>query len=456
MKGTDDNARVTTAPAADSDLRGVSRNLRVRWLYPEPGGISGALVERLLLGRADDCQVILKGTEASRHHSELVRDGPLVLLRDLSSRNGTFLNGEKISEAPLASGDIVRLGEWVGLVIDSDGDPALGGFQRLADRLWGGPELAAALEPARRAAESELPVILEGETGTGKERVARAIHLWSGRKGPFLAVNCAALPEALAEGELFGYRRGAFTGADRANPGHFQAARGGSLLLDEIGDLPPSLQAKLLRVLEEREVLPLGESRAVSVDVRIIAAGQAPLRAAVEKKQFRGDLYARLDGLTVRLPPLRSRVADVPALFEQFLKEFVSGPIPELEPRLVERLCLHDWPFNVRELELLARRLVTLYAREGTLKRSHLPPEIGEARVRPKVAPQDDSPAPAPALPSDRANEIELLLDALRRHQGNVARAAAYVGISRQRAYRLMEGRSDVDLKTLRRPRHRA
>ena len=452
MSGKSDFSAYTTAPAVDSEHRpGLKQNLSIRWLFPIAGSATPAVTGQLLMGRASDCQIVLEGTEASRHHAELVRHGPLVLLRDRGSRNGTFLNGARIAEMPLASGNIVRVGEWIGVVVDADSTPAESGFQRIAENLLGGHELAQALEPAWRGAKSELPVVLEGETGTGKERVARAIHAWSERRGPFLAVNCAALPEALAEGELFGYRRGAFTGADRANPGHFQAANGGTLLLDEIGDLPAALQAKLLRVLEEREVLPLGESKPVPVDVRIVAAGQEPLRQAVTAKRFRGDLFARLDGITVRLPSLRSRIGDVPPLFRHFLAELSTGAVPVLEPRLIEQLCLYDWPFNVRELELLTRRLVTLHAHEGTLKRSHLPPEMREVTPSQKGGASGDSSPPGPIMQVDRAaNDLRLLLAALREHKGNVAHAAAAIGISRQRAYRLMSS-SDVDLEALRR-----
>src|SRR5262249_14740392 len=152
----------------------------------------------------------------------------------------------------------------------------------VAPGLWGGAALEAAMEPLRRAAASDLPVVLEGETGTGKEVVARTLHGWSGRPGQMLAVNCAALPEGLAEAELFGYRRGAFTGADRASPGFFRSAESGTLLLDEVSDLPLPIQAKLLRVLEQREVQPLGEVRPLPVDVRLVVAGQQSLAKAVQ------------------------------------------------------------------------------------------------------------------------------------------------------------------------------
>jgi two-component system response regulator FlrC len=299
--------------------------------------------------------------------------------------------------------------------------------------------LQAALAPLRRAAASDLPVILQGETGTGKEVVTRALHTWSGRPGPLVAVNCAALPEAMAEGELFGYRRGAFTGAERASVGFFRSADGGTLLLDEIAELPLALQAKLLRVLEQKEVQGLGEPRPVPIDVRVVVAGQQSLEDEVRQGHFRADLLARLDGLTVRLPPLRARREDVPGLFSHLLKELGQGQAPAVEHDLIERLCLHDWPFNVRELVLLVRRLLALHEPSWTLRASDLP-----ARMAAAVA-------AAPVVPSPAAEPVDLpaLVTALRAAGGNVARAAATLGITRQRAYRLMEGQA-VDLDSLR------
>jgi hypothetical protein len=232
----------------------------VRWLFPTTDGPATVLSgPSAVVGRGQDCATVLPGAEISRNHAEFYRNGPLTLLRDMGSRNGSFVNGQRIHEAPLGANDVVRLGEWIGVVMQVPAtDPASLSFGTIAPGLYGGPRLRAAVAPALQVAKSDLVIVLEGETGTGKEVVARAIHAQSGRQGPYLAVNCAALPETLAEGELFGYRRGAFTGAERANPGHFRAAQGGSLLLDEVCDLPLPLQAKILRVIEQREVLSLG------------------------------------------------------------------------------------------------------------------------------------------------------------------------------------------------------
>jgi len=192
-----------------------------------------------------------------------------------------------VQESPIAPGQILRLGEWIGVAIlvspDAvDPDPV---FDLLAANLAGGPVLGPILEQARKAASSSLPTVILGETGTGKEGLAHAMHEWSGRKGPFVAVNCAALVPTLAEAELFGYRKGAFTGADRASPGFFRAAQGGTLLLDEVTDLPESVQAKFLRALEQREISPLGESVPVPIDVRVLAATQIPLPQVVTERR---------------------------------------------------------------------------------------------------------------------------------------------------------------------------
>ena len=198
------------------------------------------------------------------------------------------------------------------------------------------------LAPAKLVAASDLPMIIQGETGSGKEGAARAIHAWSGRRGAFVALNCAALPEALAEAELFGYRKGAFTGAERASAGYLRAAEGGTLFLDEIAELSLPIQAKLLRAVEQRELCPLGESTPVAIDVRLLAATQSPLGLAVAQKRFRGDLLARLSGLTVVIPPLRHRSEEIPALFGKIVEQFGARvAAPRFDSTLIERLCTH-------------------------------------------------------------------------------------------------------------------
>jgi transcriptional regulator of acetoin/glycerol metabolism len=436
----------TVTVAATATAAPATRDLAIAWVFPRsnhpPVVLHDGEPDRTI-GRDEACAVHVTGNDVSRRHAVLRRspDGRVVI-GDLGSRNGVRVGGRIVSEAPLGLADVVRLGGWVGVVTASPG-----GLTEIAPGLWGGATLQAAVAPARQAAASDLPIVLEGETGSGKEVVARAIHRWSGRTGPLHAVNCAALPAGLAEGELFGYRRGAFTGADRASPGHFRGAEAGTLLLDEVSDLPLPIQAKLLRVLEERAVQPLGETRPVSIDVRILVAGQQSLFELAQAGRFRSDLLARLDGLTVRLPPLRERREDIVPLFLWSLQQLGQGRSPAIESDLAERLCLHDWPFNVRELVLLAKRLMTLHGSDLALSADHLPRRIADGTAPSVVA--GTAPGAPRGRPANEPVELPALVVALRASGGNVARAAAMLGISRQRAYRLMEGKA-VDLDAIR------
>jgi transcriptional regulator of acetoin/glycerol metabolism len=438
MSGFDFPQTTLTTPGGPPSAE-QERLLSLMWLFPRPTDRGLCLDfgpgEERIIGRDGGCALPLAGPDTSRRHARLYREESGFLLEDLGSHNGTFVNGRRTDSARLALGDVVRFGGFVALITDCLGLP-----NEIAPGLLAGPLLESELGPVRRAATSDLPVILEGETGTGKEVVARAIHAWSGRSGPFVAVNCAALPEALAEGELFGYRRGAFTGAERPSPGLFRSAHGGTLLLDEASDLPLGIQAKLLRVLEQREVQPLGEVEPVAVDTRIIIATQEPLANAARKRRFRQDLLARLDGITVHLPPLRKRRGDVPALFSRIFSALDAGQSPALEADFVEHLCLYDWPFNVREVVLLAKRLRVVSGENASLRARDLPVRMTEASQLgdPAHGRNESEPADLPAL-----------IVALRVSQGNVAQAAAVLGISRQRAYRLMQGKS-VNLDALR------
>ena len=436
-------------PASTTDARDpASENasppeLALVWLSGESAGaplpIAWATSEELTIGRDVECAIHLANTDVSRQHATLRRSGADLIISDLNSRNGTRVNGHAVQHARLRANDILRLGGCVFALTTTPGP-----FSEVAPGLFGGASLKHALLPLQRAARSDLPIVLEGETGTGKEVVARAIHAHSGRSGKLVAINCAALPQGLAEAELFGYRRGAFTGAERASPGFFRSADRGTLLLDEVSDLPLALQAKLLRVLEQKAVQPLGEALPVPVDVRIVAAGQRPLLEAVKRQEFRADLLARLQGVSFQLPPLRERRTDIPSLFSHFLRELRPGRLPRLEPEFVERLASYDWPFNVRELLQLARRLAVLQGAESVLRAQHLPRELMLDVASSPLAPATSVPPPASASAVDLAS----LLTTLRATEGNVTRAAAQLGITRQRAYRLLEEQS-VDLATL-------
>jgi DNA-binding NtrC family response regulator len=409
--------------------------LALEWVWPRSVRASLQGV-RLSIGRGEGAALRLEGTGVSRQHAELYRQGPLYVLRDLGSTNGTWLGGRRIEHAPVAPGAVLRIGEWVGVFADraEDAPP----FREIAPDLFGGPELDEVLTPLNRGARSTLPILMIGETGTGKERVAQAAHHISGRTGPCLAVNCAALPETLAEAELFGYRRGAFTGAERASLGHFRAAHGGTLFLDEIPELSLALQAKLLRVLEDGNVTGLGEATATVVDVRVVSASSRPLRELVAQGRFRQDLAARLSGLEFRLPPLHQRRSDVPALFRQFLQRLSGGRSPNVEGRLIEALCLHHWPENVRELELVTRRLLAVHGHETGLKWQHLHAEL--RALNEEVTLEDRRPT----VPRRRReHDLIRIKQILAENGGNVKAAAGILGISRQRVYRLLDGEQD-------------
>jgi DNA-binding NtrC family response regulator len=427
-------------PTGDTTVREESlvetmpARLVLEWVWPKPSrvALSGT---RLGFGRDEECALRLDGTGVSRRHAELYRQGALYVLRDLGSTNGTWLNGKRIEHAPVSSGDVLRIGDFVGVFAERSPDaPAFG---ELAPGLFGGPEMAELIAPLRRAATASMPVALVGATGTGKERLARTVHHLSGRKGPFIAVNCAALPEQLAEAELFGYRKGAFTGAERASTGYFRAADGGTLFLDEMPELSPAIQAKLLRVLEDGHVTGLGETSGVTVNVRIVSATQTRLRKLVSDGWLRQDLAARLVGLELVIPALAARRSDVAALFAQFLKQQTGGRPPEVAARLVEVLCIHDWPENVRELELVTRRLLAVHGHEKVLRRQHLPDELAE-----KSEELGKSEAPAAPRPR-REHDLTKLEKELEANGGNIKAAAAALGISRQRVYRLLKQNED-------------
>ncbi len=313
---------------------GAGSTMAIRWVFPSDDGLLTRLeAGTSTLGRDPGCTAALPSASVSRRHAEIrwaVGGAPLLL--DLNSTNGVFVNGQAIKNANLSVRDVVRLGDWVGIVVSLAGNGSEPwSFRELTPGYWAGPLLQSVLAPAKLVAASDLPMIIEGETGAGKEGAARAIHAWSGRRGAFVALNCAALPEALAEAELFGYRKGAFTGAERASAGYLRAAEGGTLFLDEIAELSLPIQAKLLRAVEQRELCPLGESTPIAIDVRLLAATQSPLGLAVAQKRFRGDLLARLSGLTVVIPALRHRSEEIPSLFGKIVGQcggrVVAAPV---------------------------------------------------------------------------------------------------------------------------------
>ena len=408
----------------------------ILWTHPQYGRVTAPEV-RTVVGRAENCDVQLEGVKISREHAEVSPVGSALGIRDLGSRNGLWVNGQRADAAALVNGDVIRLGEWIGCVVP--GLMSDVSFGEVAPGLFSGPRLAASLAPARKLVEKGMPLVILGPTGTGKERVARALHAWSGRKGDYVGVNCAAIPADLAESELFGHTKGAFTGAERARLGFFRQADRGTLLLDEFLELSPLTQAKLLRVLEENEVQPLGDNRTCPVDVLVLAATQRPLAELVQTGQLRNDLVARLGVYTLSLPRLSERREDIAPLFMHFTRDPATGQGPRVDAELIEWLCLQSWTQNVRELEWLARAMIALHDDAPHLSLEHLPPQLRKAPSVEQVTTPTTTETRPVQTPSDDAQLYDQLLRALDENGGVVLRAAEALGITRQKAYRLLE-----------------
>lgn len=397
---------------------------------PPPTKLEGTLV----LGRGAPGSGALNASGVSRRHAEVGREGPLLVARDLGSTNGTFLNGHPLQKSALSAGDVLRLGDAVCVVTRRRDDLGPPRVEEPLDGVLFGPGLNGLFAQVQKLAPGDLPVVIEGATGTGKEGVARSLHQLSKRAGNLQAVNCGALPPGLAESELFGHRKGAFTGAEKDALGHVRAADRGTLFLDELYDLAPQVQTKLLRVLQEKRVLPLGETRPIAVDVRVVAASLVPLEELVATGRLREDLAARLAGVSLAVPTLAERREDISPLLVHFLARYSGGRVPALDSKLLEHLLLRPWRGNVRELELFTRRLLTLHGHEPVLRRAMVDEVLTAAR----------SISPPPASPRRRSgdddrDDLQKLADAFAKH-GNLSRAAQEAGISRQRAYRLLDG----------------
>lgn len=313
------------------------------------------------------------------------------------------------------------------------------------DILGKSAKIKSAIEKARRFGSVDATVLIYGETGVGKEIFAHAIHNVSPRKdGPFIAVNCAAVPENLLESELFGYAEGAFTGAKKGGKkGVFEMANGGTIFLDEISEMSDKLQTRLLRVLQEYEIMPLGDARLISVDVRVIAATNSDLRGMVEKKLFRSDLYYRINVLTLVVPALRERREDIPILVDHFLqvsnKKFQKN-IKGIEPRGIDLFYAHEWPGNTRELQNIMERLVILT--DGDYISADLVAEslyISQIKPNPTSSPQLQFKT-KPQKPQTKASfDKKAILNALAATDGHKKKAARILGISRTTLWRRMK-----------------
>lgn len=380
-----------------------------------------------------DCIVLRDDRRVSERHAELhirwVRPEcpPEISIMDTGSTNGTFVNGLRVSECKLRDGDILRTGESFLLFRyerawkeDVPSDVLLGSA----------PCMRQVRSQLAQVAPRDDTVLLFGESGTGKEVSAKLLHDASKRVGRLISVNCAAIPQELAESQLFGHERGAFSGAYRAHEGYFRAAHAGTLFLDEIGDLPPVLQPKLLRVLEERMVTPLGSTRASPCDIRLIAATNRDLRPNVPGQSFRGDLYARISSAIIRLPPLRARREDILSLL---LREFGTS-VPLFTARLIEALLIYHWPYNVRELKQVAA-LLRMNFQPG--KALDLPLIADRLLTEERPPAEERAPKDESSLPEAPSREI--LLRLLAEHQGVVSRVAAAVQRSHRQVRRLLE-----------------
>jgi DNA-binding NtrC family response regulator len=306
------------------------------------------------------------------------------------------------------------------------------------------PKMAAVLEMVERVAESPVTVLITGESGTGKDLLARALHFSSTRRdGPFIPINCAALPENLIESELFGYARGAFTDARHAKSGLFIAARGGTLFLDEVGEMPMALQSKLLRVIEDKKIRPLGATEETPVDVRIVAATNIDLEKATEQGRFRPDLYYRLSTVTLTVPPLRERPEDVPLLIRQFLlrASAESGcPVPEIDSQAMARLLRYPWPGNARELQNAIQRGIIL-ARNNVLTIKELPPKVAGLDFS-STRMISDAVEKRLSLDQFEHDYIRAVVEAV---NGNKTEAANILQIDRKTLYRKLEEISEEE-----------
>ncbi len=400
--------------------------------------LDAARPSRVLVGQSHVCEIRLSDPEVSRRHVALHVTGTGLRLRDLNSTNGTWVDRVRALEVDLQGDEILRMGATQFRVVfrprtgpGAASPPALDGFGRMAGA---SPEMRRLYPLCARLAASNVPVIIEGETGTGKEVLAEAIHEQGPRAlGPFVVFDCTAVSPALVESELFGHERGAFTGAVAGRKGVFEQAQGGTLLIDEIGDLALGLQPKLLRAIERCEVRPVGGDRSIKVDVRILAATRRDLDHEVQAGRFRDDLFHRLAVGRIELPPLRDRRKDIELLARKFWKDLGGAPA-DLGSDALLRWQDDDWSGNVRQLRNAVARLLAL----GEF-------EPGKAR------PPRSSPADAPAGTMSQALDQVLampyvqardrLMDEfeqryvariLAEHCGDVARAAAASGIGRR------------------------
>ena len=393
---------------------------------------------------AGGSSAILNDTLVSGHHARIVKtaqrneDDDGYELVDLGSKNGTWVDNVRVQDrAPLHDGALIFIGNHVGVFrlastieVDAIKNELTNPLGPVATA---SPPLALACDRLRRLAPSDSELLILGETGAGKEVYARAVHLASGRKGRFVAINCGAIPRELVESELFGYRQGAHSTAHQAKPGLIEEAEGGTLFLDEIGEMTGEAQIKLLRFLQDRELTPLGSTRPRRIDVRVIAATNrtAPGSDGKAAGGVREDIVARLGAAPIHLPPLRSRVEDLGVLIAHFLR---ANPEPKLEQPAFRALCLHGWPLNVRELEKIITTAAILTTAGHAIALRDLPEPI--ARAASAEAP---APGAAPRRVGGPSPTPEQLEELLKRYDGNVADVSRELGKHRAAVWRWLK-----------------
>jgi transcriptional regulator with PAS, ATPase and Fis domain len=390
-----------------------------------PVGTAGLIIGRNP-PRANGVQI--DDGRASRKHAsiEWVGGANAHSIRDLKSTNGTTLNGVEIEREFLQPSDVIRVGSSLFVYCQ----PAPEGFVHDETIVGRSRAIADAIESIRQVGPTDLTVLVMGETGTGKELAARALHEASGRTGAFVPVNCGAFPATLIESELFGYVKGAFSGAERAKDGLIASAHGGTLFFDEIGEFPVELQPRLLRVLQDREVRPVGATTSKLIDVRFVAATNQAIFAMVEKGDFRRDLLARLNEWPVTMPPLTERREDLGLLIRHFLQLRDCGSLAdELPVDLIERMLRAPWQSNIRELASATARLAV-----SARSREERPLEVLEKLVfGDRLDPLSSTRVIPPQPGVVELNRVIALYD------GNISGVARYFGKQRQQVYRWME-----------------
>ncbi len=414
---------------------------------PDSGAVRELVSNPLRVGSSSDNDLALTDSTVSRRHCSIEPLPSGVRIRDEGSTNGTFIGHLRVYDVVVGGTVQVRVGDSV-LTIEPLAEVVAreqATAERFCDLLGRSARMRELFADLARIAPTDVTVLIEGETGTGKELVAESVHAASERRdGPFIVFDCSAVAPTLAESELFGHERGAFTGASGTRPGVFEQADGGSIFLDELGELPKDLQPKLLRVLERREVRRLGGQRTLPVDVRLIAATNRNLQAEVARGNFREDLYFRLAAAHVHVPPLRDRTEDLPLLVEHFLSR-AKPPrqLTDIPPTVWNMFTAHRWPGNVRELSNAVQRFIVTPERVfanpwATTAPGDSRPLGRGADSRPPTEAPNVQPLRVARREASEAFERSYLEQILARTGGNVTRAAAIAEVSRQMVQKLM------------------